>query len=146
MILSRNEKGFTLVELLVTMAIIAIIAAILIPNTIGFLKNAKISTANANAKIIYSSAIAYLCENYANDTPVTAGLLAANGVDNGAPLTGYLDANFTGTWNFKVSADQTTIDYAVWADTGVTLTTDQLTSDEQKDLDINSIVGCYPLA
>lgn len=50
-----NKKGFTLVELIVVMAIIAVLAAILVPTMLGFMKQAKYTEANANAKSIYTA-------------------------------------------------------------------------------------------
>ena len=36
----NKEKGFTLVELIVVIAIVAILAAILIPTVLGYVRNA----------------------------------------------------------------------------------------------------------
>ena len=43
----RNKRGFTLVELLVVMAIIAILAAIVVPNAAKFIARAKVTRALA---------------------------------------------------------------------------------------------------
>ena len=48
----KNKKGFTLVELLAVIVILAIILAIAIPSISGVISNAKKSSFDANVKLI----------------------------------------------------------------------------------------------
>ena len=57
-----NKKGFTLVELVVVIAIIGVLAAILVPTMMNYVKKARLKTANANAKLIFTT-----CNNTASD-------------------------------------------------------------------------------
>lgn len=59
--LTKNKKGFTLVELIIVIAVIAVLAAIAIPKFGQIKKDANLKSDQANAKIIataVSSAIA----------------------------------------------------------------------------------------
>jgi type IV pilus assembly protein PilA len=58
----RNRKGFTLVELMIVVAIIGILAAIAIPNFLSFRLKAKTSEAKSNLGAIRSTEVAYFAE------------------------------------------------------------------------------------
>ena len=64
------QRGFTLIELMIVVAIIGILAAIAIPNFTRFQAKSKQSEAKTNLKAIFTSAKSYFAEH---DTYVPAG-------------------------------------------------------------------------
>ena len=59
----KSKKGFTLVELLIVVAIIAILAAIAIPQFNIYSTKAKLTTLRSDLKHAYLAAQGYLIEN-----------------------------------------------------------------------------------
>jgi type IV pilus assembly protein PilA len=59
---ARSEQGFTLIELMIVVAIIGILAAIAIPNFLAYQARAKQSEAKTNLGGIYTSQVGYFGE------------------------------------------------------------------------------------
>ena len=63
----NDNKGFTLVELIVVLVILAILAAILVPALLGYIDEAKQKQIVLEGKSVYTAAQAWASEMYAKD-------------------------------------------------------------------------------
>jgi general secretion pathway protein G len=59
----KLKRGFTLIEMMVVMAIIAVLASVLLPNIAGMINRAKLAAAEGTVRNTYTALL-----NYMNDT------------------------------------------------------------------------------
>lgn len=86
--MKKLNKGFTLIELMIVVAIIAIIAAIAIPNLLRSRMQSNESSAIGNLRTIVGAEVAYHAANY-EYTALFADLTGAT--------PSFLDGNWDGT-------------------------------------------------
>lgn len=86
----RGEKGLTLIELLIVVAILGIIAAVVIPNLGAFMVTGRISAANTEVENVKTASLAYYAEQEL--WPETSDVLNT-----------YMAGNLTGRYTFDTA-------------------------------------------
>jgi len=100
-LLSKKE-GFTLIELMIVVAIIGILAAIAIPAFVNYVKRSKTSEAGANLKSLFTGAAAYYeRENWTQGLVQPGNAAAASThctVDSAVPSWDATDSKYVVDW------------------------------------------------
>jgi type IV pilus assembly protein PilA len=76
--LLRKKEGFTLIELMIVVAIIGILAAIAIPAFVRYVKRSKTSEAGSNLKALFTGASSYFDSEIWPRGVVTGGSITAS--------------------------------------------------------------------
>lgn len=120
----RNNKGFTLIELMIVVAIIGILAAIAIPNFMSYQCKSKQSEAKTNLGAIATSEETYMAEHNVYKAAGDIAALASNigWQSKGSPKYAYSVA-LDGTTGFDATATGT-----------ISSNTDTWTMDETRTL------------
>ena len=72
--MKRKLHGFTLIELIVVIAIIGVLAAILVPSMLGYVKKSKIQGANTTANTLQKAIAAYIVDLDVEDMCIPDGI------------------------------------------------------------------------
>ena len=107
----RNRKGFTLIELMIVVAIIGILAAIAIPNFLRFQAKSKQSEAKELLSTVYTAEAAYFAEQNVYGSLSNAGFTPSStpkyytGIVNNFTFTA--GSSFTATASANIDGDAT---------------------------------------
>ena len=111
--MKKNRKGFTLAELLIVVAIIAVLVAIAIPVFTTQLEKSREATDVANVRSAYATLMAdYLQDTEANQIVITATQKVAGWETEPAPVLKTLVDGTEGTVNIPAKLDTYTVKVA----------------------------------
>lgn len=130
--LRKDKKGFTLVELIVVIAIIAILTALLVPNFFDFTVTAKQQVADANAKTVFVSAQTYITQSLVDGKNINE---IVELTEETGELTSLLGESFTGKYLVTLRGGKLKVAY--WTQDDVLLNEDSVSKD-------GIIIGRYP--
>lgn len=97
---NKNQKGFTMIELMVVVVIVGILAAIAIPIYGKYIKNARMTEASARIGEIITAEKAYAMENEGQYTTASAGIVDLSDTEN----FGYVVAATDSTTSLRITA------------------------------------------
>lgn len=76
--LRRNKKGFTLVEVIVVLVILAILIAIAVPSVMKYIDDANEAKYLAEARAVYVAAEAEVTNDYADDRKINGSIYSTD--------------------------------------------------------------------
>lgn len=96
----KNNKGFTLVETLAVLVILAIMAAVAVPSMVGYIDSAKEKVYISEASTVSTAIQTYLMEEYARKGELDtfefyAEIMTKDLGQPGCPLNDYLSGGYT---------------------------------------------------
>jgi len=157
----RNDKGFTLIELMIVVVILGVLAAVAVPAFLKYIRRAKTAEAEEKLSALYRSSVAYFTQEQvdrgvaatgrARQFPTSAGPTPGACTVCGAQANGRCASNPAGwdsvpTWqtlDFAITDPH----YFVYAyQSSGSGTTSQFTARASGDLDADSVCSTFERA
>lgn len=151
---NQKLKGFTLIEVIVVIAIIAALSAIIIPSIIGYTHQANAATITSNARNVYNAAKLSLLENIESSTingneiytGDDSGTAYAAGSSDDLSVGKFMGDDFKGHYAFVISPNGKDVLYAVWSSkNNIDLTDVRMYTYDEVEHDVTGKgIGSYP--
>ena len=158
----KKAKGFTLIEVIVVIAIIGVLAAIIVPTMLGYVRLSRMRHFNSNAASVFKGAqlAAIDIVNNGRNLPVDDVFISdgedmtsctSSGDQNFTlDIADYVGNDFKGSFGFMTNSEGSGCLYAMWSDEPITaaMLQNQMSENDVKDCfytGSSSKRGCHPL-
>lgn len=149
-------KGFTLIELIVVIAIIGALAAIIVPSIIGYTHQARAAVITGNARNVYNAAKMAVLESFDEKNIQPGEIYFGNdsgdahalGSSDDLSVGKFMGDDFYGHYAFVISEGGNDVLYAVWSNNNEISASEvrKYTADEVERDVTGKGIGSYPYA